>query len=322
MLSRSAEGLYWLGRYLERAQHLSRLLRHQTEALVDRPVEEIHFGWLRIYGSLNRQPPVGSLELLAQDAYSLADSYTLADDLTFEPTNPDSVWSGVASGRENARHVRHCLSAEMWTCLNRTYLRIQGLTIQDIWASTPERFYAETVAEIDTFAGVTAATMYRDEGWRFLNLGRSIERVQLSSALLHAHITAAEGTQDVSEAAWTGLLRLYHALEAYNRTYSLAVEPRQVLDLLATDARLPDSLSRSLDMLSAELAAAAPSPNDEAAGAAQRLMGRMSALVNYAWLDRDDPRSLLRRLNAHGRELHDLVTETYFHYPVHDAPLR
>ena len=51
-------------------------------------------------------------------------------------------------------------------------------------------------------------------------------------------------------------------------------------------------------------------------------MGRMSALVNYAWLDRDDPRSLLRRLNAHGRELHDLVTETYFHYPVHDAPLR
>ena len=127
MLSRSAEGLYWLGRYLERAQHLSRLLRLQTEALVDRPVEEIHFGWLRIYGSLNRQPPVGNIELLAQDDYSLADSYTLADDLTFEPTNPDSVWSGVArTRRENARHVRHCLSAEMWTCLNRSYLRLQG----------------------------------------------------------------------------------------------------------------------------------------------------------------------------------------------------
>ena len=321
MLSRSAEGLYWLGRYLERAQHLSRLLRLQTEALVDRPVEELHFGWLRIYGSLNRQPPVGNIELLAQDDYSLADSYTLADDLTFEPTNPDSVWSCVAAGRENARHVRHCLSAEMWTCLNRSYLRMQGLTIQGIWASSPERFYAETVADIDTFAGVTAATMYRDEGWRFLNLGRSIERVQLSSALLHAQIEAAQRTPDVSEAAWTGLLRLYHALEAYNRAYSLAVEPRQVLDLLATDRRLPDSLSRSLDMLSAELAVTGPNPDDEAAGAAQRLMGRMSALVDYAWLDRDDPRSLLRRLSAHGRELHDLVTETYFQYPVHDAPV-
>ena len=121
----------------------------------------------------------------------------------------------------------------------------RGMTIQDIWASSPERFYAETVAEIDTFAGVAAATMYRDEGWRFLNLGRAIERVQLSSALLQAQILAAERTRDVSEAAWTGLLRLYHALEAYHRTYGLTVEPRQVLDLLATDARLPDSLCRS-----------------------------------------------------------------------------
>ena len=322
MLSRSAEGLYWMGRYLERARHLSRLLRLQTEALVDRPVNEIHFGWLRIYGSLHRQPPVGSLELLAQDDFTLADSYTLADDLTFEPTNPDSVWSGISNGRENARHVRHCLSAEMWTCLNRTYLRVQGMTIQDIWASSPERFYAETVADIDTFAGVAAATMYRDEGWRFLNLGRAIERVQLSSALLQAQIAAADHTRDVSEAAWTGLLRLYHALEAYHRTCGLTVEPRRVLDLLATDARLPDSLCRSLHMLSAEFADTAASPNGRAAAAAQRLIGRMSALVNYDWLDQDDQQALLQRLDAHGRDLHDLVTDSFFNYPVHDALVR
>ncbi len=322
MLSRSAEGLYWMGRYLERAQHLSRLLRLQTEALVDRPVGEIHFGWLRVYGTLHRQPPVGSLELLAQDDYTLADSYTLADDLTFEPTNPDSVWSGISNGRENARHVRHCLSAEMWICLNRTYLRIQGMTIQDIWASSPERFYAETVADIDTFAGVAAATMYRDEGWRFLNLGRAIERVQLSSALLHAQIVAAELTQDVSEVAWTGLLRLYHALEVYDRTYGLTVEPRQALDLLATDARLPDSLARTLHRLSAELTDTAASPDTQAAGAAHRLVGRMSALVNYAWLDQDDLKALLQQLTAHGRDLHDLVTASFFNYPLHDVPAR
>ena len=322
MLSRSARGLYWMGRYLERAQHLSRLLRLQTEALVDRPVNEIHFGWLRIYGSLHRHPPVGSLELLARDDYTLADSYTLADDLTFEPTNPDSVRNGISNGRENARHVRHCLSAEMWTCLNRVYLRVRGLGIQDIWASSPERFYAETVADIDTFTGVSAATMYRDEGWRFLNLGRAIERVQLSSALLQAQIVAAERTGDVSEAVWTGLLRLYHALEAYHRTHGLRVEPRQVLDLLATDARLPDSLCRSLHVLSVELADADECPNDQAARAAQRLIGRMSAVVNYAWLDREDPQALLQQLNEHGRDLHDLVADSFFNYPIHDAPVR
>ena len=94
------------------------------------------------------------------------------------------------------------------------------------------------------------------------------------------------------------------------------------LDLLATDARLPDSLCRSLDMLSAELADTAASPNDQAAGAAQRLMGRMSALVNYAWLDQDDPKALLRQLNEHGRDLHDLLTDLFFNYPVHDVPAR
>ena len=322
MLSRSAEGIYWMGRYLERAQHLSRLLRMQTEALVDRPVEEIHFGWLRIYGSLNRQPPVGSLELLAQDDYSLADSYTLADDLTFERTNPDSVWSGIVNGRENARHVRHCLSAEMWTCLNRAYLRIQGVSIQDIWVASPERFYAETVADIDTFTGVAAATMYRDEGWRFMQLGRFLERAQLSSALLQAQIMAAELTQDVSEAAWTSLLRLYHSLEVYDRTYSLAVKPRQVLDLLVTDPRLPDSLCRSLEMLSAEVTATAPSPNEQANAAAHRLLGRMGALVHGALLDRDDHTRLLRQVSTHCRDLHDLVTETYFAYPIRDFPAR
>ena len=322
MLSRSAEGLYWMGRYLERAQHLSRLLRMQTEALVDRPVNEIHFGWLRIYGSLNRQPPVGSLELLAQDDYTLADSYTLADDLTFERANPDSIWSGIAAGRENARHVRHCLSAEMWTCLNRAYLRLQDLSMRDIWSSSPERFYARTVSDIDEFTGVAAATMYRDESWRFLQLGRYIERVQLSSALLQAQIVAAELTDDASDSVWTGLLRLYHALEVYNRSYSIAVEPRQVLDLLAADPKLPDSLCRSLDTLSAELAAAAPSPNEPANRAAHRQMGRLSALVHYAWLDRDDHAELLQQVQAHGRDLHNLLTDMYFQYPIQDVPAR
>ena len=126
MLSRSAQGLYWMGRYLERAEHLCRLLRLETEALVDRPPREIYFGWSRIYGSINRLPPGGTLEI-GDDLFTLVDSYTLADDLTFEHSNPDSVWSCFALGRENARQMRHCISAEMWTRLNLAYLRVQKL---------------------------------------------------------------------------------------------------------------------------------------------------------------------------------------------------
>ncbi len=151
MLSRSAQGLYWMGRYLERAEHLCRLLRLQTGALVDRPPREIYFGWSRIYGSMGRQPPGDTLEV-SDDSFTLADSYTLADDLTFERSNPDSIWSCFALGRENARQTRHSISAEMWVRLNLAYLRIQKLGIQDIWG-TPESFYDETVSEIATFSG-------------------------------------------------------------------------------------------------------------------------------------------------------------------------
>ena len=96
MLARSAQGLYWMSRYLERAKHLCRLLRLQSEALVDRPIGEIHLGWNRIYASVGRHPPIGGIVILDNDDYMLADSYTLADDLTFERTNSGSVWSCFA----------------------------------------------------------------------------------------------------------------------------------------------------------------------------------------------------------------------------------
>ena len=88
--------------------------------------------------------------------------------------------------------MRHCISAEMWVSLNLAYLRTQKLSIQDIWTTSPESFYAETAAEINTFSGVAGATMYRDDGWRFMQLGHFIERAQLAASLLLAHLTVAE----------------------------------------------------------------------------------------------------------------------------------
>ncbi len=322
MLSRSAQGLYWMGRYLERAEHLCRLLQLQTEALVDRPIPEIHFGWSRVYNSVSRQPPMGDLDPLGGEDYTLADSYTLADDLTFERSNPDSVWSCFAFGRENARQMRHCISAEMWTCLNLAYLRIQRLGIQDSWSASPESFYAETAAEIDTFVGVASATMYRDASWRFLQLGRFTERAQRAVALFLAQLAADRRTEEYSEADWTSLLRAYHAFEAYDHRYRVAVEPGQVLDLLATDPLLPYSLCRSLDVAAAELAAIGPGPDAQASDAVYQLASRLGALVHSDWQVREERGVLLQQMSAYCWELHDLVTATYFDYPIEDFPVR
>ena len=318
MLARSAQGLYWMSRYLERASHLCRLLQLQTEALVDRPIREIHFGWSRIYGSVNRQPPVGDLDWTDSDDYTLADSFTLADDLTFERLNPGSVWSCLAQGRENARQMRQCISGEMWTHLNLTYLRVQKLEILDIWRVSPESFYAETVEESETFAGVAAATMYRDEGWRFMQLGRAVERAQLTTLLLLSQIEAGAKAESHFDADWTSLLRLYHAFEAYNRRFSVEVDPGQVLDLLATDPLLTGSLCRSLDNVAAEMDAIGAGPHPGPSEAARRLAGRLTALIHYDWADSEDREALLRQINRYCWDLHQLVTETYFDYPVED----
>jgi uncharacterized alpha-E superfamily protein len=312
MLSRSAQGLYWMGRYLERAERLCRLLQLQTEALVDRPVREIHFGWMRIYGSMNEQPPVGGLHIGGDD-FTLADSYTLADHLTFERTNPDSVWSCFSLARENARQMRHCISAEMWTSLNLAYLKFQRVSLQDIWMSAPESFYSEVATEINTFSGVAEATMYRDDGWHFMQLGYLIERAQLSASLLLAQIA---GSADEEEADWTSLLRVYHAVEAYNRRYGVEVHSDQVLDLLVTDPMLPNSLCRSLDVTAEQLAGLGPGPDAGSSAAARRLAGRLGALIHYEWPDREDHEESLLQVNAYCRELHNLVNATYFEYDL------
>ncbi len=322
MLVRSAQGLYWMSRYLERARRLCRLLQLQTESLVDRPAREIHFGWSRIYASVNRHPPAGRIELLGSDDYTLADSYTLAGDLTFERSNPDSVWSCFDQGRENARQIRQSISTPMWTQLNLAYLRLQELEMPDIWAISPESFYADTVAQIDTFEGVAAATMYRGEGWRFMQLGRFIERAQLLAAVLLAQLTAEQQVEEASDADWTGLLRLCHAVEVYNRRYSVAVQPRQVLDLLVTDPRLPDSLGRSIDRAAEEIDAIGPGPDPDSTGALQRLAGRIGSVIHYQWPDHEDRHALLDQVRAHCYELHDRVEAGYFDYAIEDAPLR
>lgn len=321
MLSRSAQGLYWMGRYLERAAHLCRLMQLQVETLVDRPLREIHFGWNRVYGSMNQSPPAGTLEPFGSDDYALADSYTLADHLTFEPLNPDSIWNCLAYARENARQVRNCISAEMWLSLNTTFLRLQGLDIQEIWKTHPESFYAGTEKDIATFSGVAGATMYRDEGWHFIQLGRYMERVQLSASVMLAQIAADDREDESFDADWANLLHVFRAFDAYVHSYSVVVRPGQVLDLIVTDRLLPCSVRRSLDTVASVLGAIGPGP---AQGADREASARSASLCALVREGRDDVgawNAVLDRVYADSRRLHRHIMDAYVDYPLASAPV-
>ena len=307
-----------MGRYLERTAHLCHLLKLQTEALVDRPIREIYFGWSRVYASLNRQPPGGSLELGENDDYTLADSYALAGDLTFE--HSDSVRSCFAQVRENARQMRHCISDEMWTCLNLSWLRIRDLDIGDIWKVSPENFYVQTMREIDTFTGLTETSMYHDEGWHFIRLGRCVEHAQLLIALLLAQFATNRQQGATFSADWTSLLRVCQAFQVYKLRYGTEVLPKHALSLLLTDPLLPSSLCRSLEMIEREVTIIGNGPNLRTSIEVKRLAERLNTLVQYECSDRDDSEILLIWVQERCCTLHDLVTATYIDYTIESLP--
>ena len=305
-----------MSRYLERAELMCRLLRLQTESLADRPTQRIQAGWRRLYLSVDRIPPGGSLNILYSDEYMLADSYTLAGDLTFERTNPDSVWNCFAQGRENARQMRHRISAEMWQRLNTAYLGIREMDIQDIWLSSPETFYAQMGADIDAFSGAAESTMYRDEGWSFLRIGRFVERSQFSAALLMQQIKIDAENGEYQESDWLDLLHVSNASEEYSRRYGISVQQREALDLLVTDPLLPGSLSRSFNAISQELDTLGPGPDADYGRAARRMAGRLRAMVQYEWPDSEKREELLERALTESSQLHNLISAAYFEYPI------
>ena len=312
MLARSAQGLYWLGRYLERAEHVCEALQLQVSALVDRPVEEIQFGWRRIYFSLKRMPP-GGLLTHQTDAFTLADSFTLAGDLTFEPQNPDSLVKCFDHARENARQMRHCISTEMWFSLNRAYLGFKPLDLPEIWKSAPEEFYAGVAKDFRAFFGVAEATMYRDAGWHFLQLGRAVEHSQLSISLLVGHEEAEEQSSADSENNVLSLLRIFHAADSYTRRFGSEIDGAAAFEMMATDTMLPSSVLASCEAIGSHLSQIDLHPGANCADAKQSAE-RLSDLMMNALQDSQHRRKVLLRARSEGRQLHEFIHAGYFDY--------
>ena len=317
MLSRSAQHLYWMGRYLERVDHLCRLMEVQVGALVDRHHSVITYGWERIYESLVAKPPSASIrEVEVDEDNTIVDSYALTQDLMFEPLNPYSVWRCFQMGRENARQIRHLISSEMWLCLNLAYLRIQGSRLADIWLNAPEQFFAEIARDINTFFGVASATMYRDEGWEFLHLGRSYEHVLLMSRLLSVQAGRLSESEHARSSAfeWSSLLNCYQADEVYQHDYGLEIKPEQVLNMLVTNPKLPCSLIYAIEHINERIRNLGEAPGAKSSALAGRFAGRLEALIKYEWPDAEEHGRMLNVVETIASRLNDQITDAWFVY--------
>src|SRR6185436_11568665 len=172
MLSRVANSLCWMSRYIERAENVARIVDVNLQLLLD-------------FRSLNDQrlkeywvPIVRSTgdEDLFRQLYTEATGHTVTDFLTLRAENPNSILSSVAQARENARVVRDQITIEMWEEINRLYLFLKSKKARDVLKSSPYDFFQEIKASSLQFQGLTDATIMHTEGWHFMQAGKFLER--------------------------------------------------------------------------------------------------------------------------------------------------
>ena len=226
MLSRIAESLFWIGRYIERADDTARILDiYLQQILEDASVEQA--ACRSMFDVMGRPLPEDGAEVGVAE---------VLQKLAYDRTAPSSITGSLAAARVNARSARDSVSSELWEALNLTYL---DLSEQQRRAERvgPHRFFQWVRERTSLARGVADSTMSRDEGWTFLDLGRSIERVDMTARLIT--------TRAVSGAAgptWTTLLRACGANEAYLRTYRGRVSDRTAAEFLLLDRLFPRSM--------------------------------------------------------------------------------
>ncbi len=300
MLSRVAESLYWIGRYVERAEDTSRLLDVHVQGLLEDPwVDEVAAcrDVLSVMGVEDFEGPV--------------DVRTTTERLAFTSGDTSSIVGALAAARENARGVREALSSELWEAINATY---HALPSQHAAAQRhgPGGFFRYVRERGAVVGGLMESTMPHDDGWRFLVLGRSIERVDMTARLLWAR-----GQQRGSSSGWIGLLKSCSAHEAYLRTYRAAVEPEKVVEFLVLDRLFPRSVYAALSEAERCLEHLDPGMGRVGVDAvARRLLGRARTDLEYrvsAGLMADLP-TLLEDLQTTCAETGSALAARYFHH--------
>ncbi|HWH35734.1 MAG TPA: alpha-E domain-containing protein [Acidimicrobiales bacterium] len=298
MLSRIAESLYWVGRYVERAEDTARILDVHVHHLLEDPAVDQELACRTLLEVMGVTPAEGATDVAA-----------VSQALAFAPDDRTSIVGALGAARENARGVREAISLEMWECLNAVYLGLPDHLAQAN-AAGPHLFFRHVKERSAMLAGLADATLSRDDGWRFLVLGRSLERFDMTTRVLAAGFREPSGPSE-----WITTLLCCSAHEAFLRTYRRAVSPVLVAEFLILDRLFPRSAYHALEV--AERCLAELRPTRGRAGLedeARRIVGRARTELEFrqvAELLSDLP-THLRDLQSAGARAGQAVAERFF----------
>jgi uncharacterized alpha-E superfamily protein len=299
MLSRVADALFWMGRYLERAEHAARVLEVTRAILVD--IAEVDPDTAR------RQWQRAITALSVPDAS--------AEKLLFDSTEPTSLVSCIAHARENARQVREVISSETWEHLNQAYWTLEEARGRGRHDNQVSQALSGIVSASFQWDGVADGTMSRDEGWLFVKLGKFVERLDGACRIVNVCAEAPTPTAPSGEnVRWLWLLRCLCAMEAYRKAHPQRLDRKNVLDFSVFDREFPRTV-RYAAVVAADFARRLGEAHPGRSRGVDRAFGKLAARLEYTDVEEVEARGTAKFMKELGSELGEassLLQSSYF----------
>lgn len=284
MLSRTADHLFWMSRYTERAENTARMLdvNYQT-SLLPQSDAVAQLGW---QGMLS----ISELLPTYKDRYGEIQARAVMEFMVKDESNPSSIMSCLGAARENARAVRGTLTTEVWETQNTTWLEARRMIKSGEFEKDPAQFFEWVKFRSHLSRGVTVGTMLMDEALYFMRMGTFLERADNTARLVDVKFhavqsdffgTANEKDQEYDFYHWSAILRSVSGFEVYRKVYRDVIRPERVAELLVLRPDMPRSLHASLNEVVSNLALVASDPASETL----RRAGKLRAELQYGRID-------------------------------------
>ncbi len=284
MLSRTADHLFWMSRYTERAENTARMLdvNYQT-SLLPQSEAVAQLGW---QGLLS----ISELQAAYGERHGQVRPQAVMEFMVKDESNPSSILACLRAARENARAVRGSLTTEVWETHNQTWLEVNRMIRAGEFERDPAQFFEWVKFRSHLSRGVTVGTMLMDEALHFMRLGTFLERADNTARLVDVKFHAVESDffgaataqdQDYDFYHWSAILRSVSAFEIYRKVYRDVIKPARVVELLVLRPDMPRSLHASMNEVVANLAMV----RNEQSVETQRRAGRLLAQLQYGSID-------------------------------------
>ena len=286
MLSRTADHLFWMARYTERAENTARMLDVAVQtSMLPQTAQDSAQAWRALLG-------ISELQAAFDARHAALNADNVLDFMVADPTNPSSIVACLTAARENARAVRGVLTTEAWEMQNATWIELHERAAQA--SADPGTFFDWVKHRSHLSRGVVVGTMLNDEAMVFIRLGTFLERADNTARLLDVKYHGAhDGAGDAARVAhgeiltqrefyyWAALLRSVAGFETYRKVYRDAITPARVAELLMLRADMPRSLLACMEQVVANLKAV----RNDVSFETERLAGKMHAELQFARID-------------------------------------